>query len=716
MAFASQKLNSKFRRETDEKCRLTFQRELQVTGDFISRLGLDHELQGHQGCVNCLEWNDKGSLLASGSDDVQVIVWDPFLHRPLSIIRTGHQGNIFSVKFLPSSNDSLIVTGAADCKIRVHDINSQETTQVFSSHAGRVKRLAVAPTVPFMFWSAAEDGTIMQHDLRTPEKSRGNGNPQNVLINLNAHMGGSAEAKCLTVNPLRPDLLAVGANDPYVRLYDRRMLSCKSMKLPAEPSSRLPWEMSDVTTNNPPEDFTLPQGCVKYYIAGHLPQKQLDYKKRYRTLAATYVTFSPDGRELLVNLGGEQIYLFDINNNRVPEKFDISMVLAANGFVKEAACSHNNGFSLHKNGTTNGVSNGLHTATGAAAAAMMKAEMEVEEKQREISTGKRHKMEGKPLPAVVEALKKQANQFFEKEQYSQAIIAYNEAISRVSHASVLYGNRAAAFMKRKWDGDLYAALRDCHSALNLDPNHLKAHFRLARCLYELSWPQEAYDCLQQFKHKFPDYAKSHACEALDRDIKAALYSGTCSPDEKEGSASSDSSESPIKKKATTPMSDQEKSWRDEAYDYHSRFCGHCNTTTDIKEANFFGSNGQYIVAGSDDGSFFIWEKRTTNIVRVLRGDDSIVNCLQPHPTCCLLATSGIDPVVRLWSPMAEDGTKNDREVDNSDDAALANQKRMNADPLEVMLMNMGYRITGVFDVDEEEGGPRNDQAVQCRPS
>ena len=65
------------------------------------------------------------------------------------------------------------------------------------------------------------------------------------------------------------------------------------------------------------------------------------------------------------------------------------------------------------------------------------------------------------------------------------------------------------------------------------------------------------------------------------------------------------------------------------------------------------SNGQYIVAGSDDGSFFIWEKHTTNIVRVLRGDDSIVNCLQPHPSQCLLATSGIDPVVRLWSPRQE---------------------------------------------------------------
>lgn len=69
--------------------------------------------------------------------------------------------------------------------------------------------------------------------------------------------------------------------------------------------------------------------------------------------------------------------------------------------------------------------------------------------------------------------------------------------------------------------------------------------------------------------------------------------------------------------------------------------------------SYFLSDGQYIMAGSDDGSFFIWDRKTTNIIRVLRGDDSIVNCLQPHPTSCLLASSGIDPVVRLWSPRPE---------------------------------------------------------------
>lgn len=62
--------------------------------------------------------------------------------------------------------------------------------------------------------------------------------PSNILINLNAHMGDHAEAKCIAVNSLRPELIAVGANDPYVRVYDRRMLACRSMKLPGDPNTR----------------------------------------------------------------------------------------------------------------------------------------------------------------------------------------------------------------------------------------------------------------------------------------------------------------------------------------------------------------------------------------------------------------------------------------------------------------------------------------------
>jgi len=82
-------------------------------------------------------------------------------------------------------------------------------------------------------------------------------------------------------------------------------------------------------------------------------------------------------------------------------------------------------------------------------------------------------------------------------------------------------------------------------------------------------------------------------------------------------------------------------------DFSQRFCGHCNTTTDIKEGNFFGTD--YIIGGSDDGRFFIWNKHTANIVRILKGDESIVNCLQPHPNSFFLASSGIDSTVKTWT-------------------------------------------------------------------
>lgn len=739
-------LKRKQERELKDDVQIRFQRTEQVTPELVRRLGLEKELEGHESCVNCLEWNEAGTILASGSDDLHVILWNPFRHKVISRVRTGHNGNIFSVKFLPHSDDSLIVSGAADHRINVHDLNRKETTHVFSYHLGRVKRIATAPNIPYIFWSAAEDGTIMQFDLRCT--STNTTTPNNILINLNAHMGQYAEAKCLAINPLRPEMLAVGANDPYVRLYDRRMLSCSSMRIPGSNINRYPWDhphLEDIEG----ESYDLPQGCAQYYIAGHLPQKQKDYKKRYRTLASTYVTFGPDGSELLVNLGGEQIYLFDINKNLKPHRFDLS-ILGTNGIVKDPAAPPSNGLSIHRNGS-NGVCMNPPSSSSSSSRSSEPSTLSIAQSKPSTALSslasssvtssssstpssssmpytshpapssdsgvdlsgelpsKRHKGEPKHLSPAVESLKKRANLFFEKEDYKRAIDVCNQAINMCGNAAVLYGNRAAAYLKRKWDGDLYAALRDCYEALSLDPYYMKAHFRLARCLHELAWSQEAYDCLLLFKHRFPDYAKSYTFETLERDIKAAIFSQTDESDDSRDGRGEDGMRHPSPRNE----SEKEKDWQKNARDYSYRFCGHCNTTTDIKEANFFGSNGQYIVAGSDDGSFFIWEKTTTNIVRVLRGDESIVNCLQPHPTSCLMATSGIDPVVRLWSPKPEDGSENDREVNNSDDAAMANQKRMNADPLEVMLMNMGYRMSGFLDVDEEESG-QSEGPTHCR--
>uniref|UniRef100_A0A6I8MZK5 WD and tetratricopeptide repeats protein 1 n=1 Tax=Ornithorhynchus anatinus TaxID=9258 RepID=A0A6I8MZK5_ORNAN len=595
-------------------------------------------------------------------------VTDPFIRR---------LGLEAELQFLPHAGDRILITGAADSKVHVHDLTVKETIHMFGDHTNRVKRIATAPMWPNTFWSAAEDGLIRQYDLRENSKH------SEVLIDLTEYCGQLVEAKCLTVNPQDNNCLAVGASGPFVRLYDIRMIHNhrKSMK-----QSPLAAVHTFCDRQKP-----LPDGAAQYYVAGHLPVKLPDYNNRLRVLVATYVTFSPSGTELLVNMGGEQVYLFDLTYKQRPYTFLLPKKCPSSGEVQNGKVS------------TNGVSNGLHLHSNGF----------------RLAEGRAHSSPQPELPPSLERVKQQANEAFACQQWTQAIQLYSKAVQRAPHNAMLYGNRAAAYMKRKWDGDHYDALRDCLKAISLNPCHLKAHFRLARCLFELKYVAEALECLDDFKGKFPEQAHSSACDALNRDINAALFSKSDGEEKKGGGGGGGGA--PVRLRGANrkdSISEDEMVLRERSYDYQFRYCGHCNTTTDIKEANFFGSNAQYIVSGSDDGSFFIWEKETTNLVRVLQGDESIVNCLQPHPSYCFLATSGIDPVVRLWNPRPESEDAGGRVVEDMEGASQANQRRMNADPLEVMLLNMGYRITGLSssgpggsdDEDSSEG------QVQCRPS
>jgi WD and tetratricopeptide repeat-containing protein 1 len=69
---------------------------------------------------------------------------------------------------MPQSNDGLVATGAGDGKVKLHLVERAGSSEVgepsflqCTCHAGRVKRLAIAPDLPYMLWSGAEDGTVM---------------------------------------------------------------------------------------------------------------------------------------------------------------------------------------------------------------------------------------------------------------------------------------------------------------------------------------------------------------------------------------------------------------------------------------------------------------------------------------------------------------------------------------------------------------------------
>lgn len=84
----------------------------------------------------------------------------------------------------------------------------------------------------------------------------------------------------------------------------------------------------------------------------------------------------------------------------------------------------------------------------------------------------------------------------------------------------------------------------------------------------------------------------------------------------------------------------------------SKFTGHRNARTMIKEATFWGDN--FIMSGSDCGHIFVWDRYTTELVMLMEADHHVVNCLQPHPFDPILASSGIDYDIKLWAPLRDE--------------------------------------------------------------
>ncbi|KAL9250731.1 DDB1- and CUL4-associated factor 8-like protein [Drosera capensis] len=50
------------------------------------------------------------------------------------------------------------------------------------------------------------------------------------------------------------------------------------------------------------------------------------------------------------------------------------------------------------------------------------------------------------------------------------------------------------------------------------------------------------------------------------------------------------------------------------------------------------------------GNIFIWRKKDGELLRVMRGDRDVVNCIEPHPHTTMMASSGIESDIKIWTP------------------------------------------------------------------
>ncbi|KAG6967422.1 hypothetical protein JG688_00006331 [Phytophthora aleatoria] len=122
----------------------------------------DPPVESHTGFVSCVAFNPQGSLVATGSHDENVRLWDVRNGRTVAIIGA-HQEPVVSVQFHPTDG-SLLVTGGYDGLVRVWDVASRQCLRsIITEPAAPVGSARFTPNGRYVL-SSTLDGTVRLWD------------------------------------------------------------------------------------------------------------------------------------------------------------------------------------------------------------------------------------------------------------------------------------------------------------------------------------------------------------------------------------------------------------------------------------------------------------------------------------------------------------------------------------------------------------------------
>jgi WD40 repeat protein/uncharacterized caspase-like protein len=143
-----------------------------MTLPFVSVvLGQKPELSvqtGHAGQVLSLAFTSDSKLLASGSVDKTIVLWDPATGNQLRALKE-HTGTVNSVAFSP--DDKQLASGSADNTIKIWDVASGRVKQTLAGHTLYVSSVAFTPDGK-MLASGSGDQSVKLWDLAAGREVR----------------------------------------------------------------------------------------------------------------------------------------------------------------------------------------------------------------------------------------------------------------------------------------------------------------------------------------------------------------------------------------------------------------------------------------------------------------------------------------------------------------------------------------------------------------
>ncbi len=237
-------------------------------------------LEGHERDVMTVAFDRQGGMLASGSADKTVKLWDA---RTGELLRTldGHTQRVNSVEFDPQSGT--VASGSDDATIKLWDARSGELLRTLEGHDGSVFSVAFDPQ-DGMLASGSWDDTVKLWEARSGK----------LIRTLERH---TAQVLSVAFDP-QGGMLASGSTDTSVKLWEAR--SGKLLRtleghtdivfsVAFDPQGRT---LASGSRDNTVKLWDAQNGKLLRTLEGHTDRIDI-------------VAFSPDGR-LLASKSGDQ--------------------------------------------------------------------------------------------------------------------------------------------------------------------------------------------------------------------------------------------------------------------------------------------------------------------------------------------------------------------------------------------------------------------------